>query len=88
MKNAFEKATAKNAEKKAIGCTKMYRVGVMRWASGEVRRGHTSYDSPPKNPESPRSTCLAWRGDLLRRAPDSKRFAHSAGPVSLSVLLA
>ena len=45
MKNAFEKATAKNAEKKSIGCDRMRRVGVMCWASGEVRRGHTSYDS-------------------------------------------
>ena len=45
MKNAFEKATEKNAEKKTIGCTNMNWVGVMCWASGEVRRGHTSYDS-------------------------------------------
>ena len=45
MKNAFEKANAKNAEKKSIACTKTNWVGVMCWASGEVRRGHTSYDS-------------------------------------------
>ena len=45
MKNAFEKAIAKNAEKKSIGPDRTRRVGVMCWASGEVRRGHTSYDS-------------------------------------------
>ena len=45
MKNVFEKASAKNAEKKSLTCDNMRRVGVMCWASGEVRRGHTSYDS-------------------------------------------
>ena len=49
------------------------RVGVMRWASGEVRRGHTSYDSLRTGSRSEsRSSCSARRGDLLRRAADLK----------------
>ena len=39
------KRVRKNAPKKSLTWTKMRRVGVMCWASGEVRRGHTSYDS-------------------------------------------
>ena len=38
MKNALEEVTAKNAEKKSIGCDRMRWVGVMRWASGRVGR--------------------------------------------------
>ena len=48
MKNALEEVTAKNAKKKSQRCGNTRWSGVMRWASGEVRRGHTPYDSPPK----------------------------------------
>ena len=60
MKNAFEKATAKSDEKKSIGRTNTIWVGVMRWASGEVRRGHTSYDSLRTGSRSESRSCKAF----------------------------
>ena len=40
-----ERDPKKSRKKKRQHATKTRGVGVMRWASGEVRRGHTSYDS-------------------------------------------
>ena len=48
MKNALEEVTAKNAEKKSIGCDRMRWVGVMRWASGRVGRVILRMISLPK----------------------------------------
>ena len=80
MKNAFEKAIAKNAEKKSLTCDNMRRVGVMCWASGEVRRGHTSYDSLR------RVTAIQCKvshtpQDLLRRAADFNAYGSCRPPL-------
>ena len=62
----------------------MVRVGVMRVASGEVRRGHTSYDSL-RRVTAIRFQMFHTPQDLLRRAADFNRYAHSAGPLTLRV---
>ena len=59
-------------------------VGVMCWASGEVRRGHTSYDSLRRDPDlNPDQSYLARRGDLLRRAADFQAYGSCRPPLGL-----
>ena len=80
MKNAVEEVTAKDAGKKSIGRDGMRWVGVMCWASGEVRRGHTSYDSLR------RVTAIQCKvshtpQDLLRRAADFNAYGSCRPPL-------
>ena len=80
MENAVENVTQKKAEKKTARRDKDVRVGGMCWASGEVRRGHTSYDSLR------RVTAIRFQvshtpQDLLRRAADFNAYGSCRPPL-------
>ena len=55
----------------------------MRWASGEVRRGHTSYDSLRRIQINPDQSYLSRRGDLLRRVADFQAYGSCRPPLGL-----
>ena len=74
----------KNSQKKnsnpAQTPDKDIRVGVMRWANGEVRRGHTSYDSL-RRVTAIQCKVFHTPQDLLRRAADLKPYGSCRPPL-------
>ena len=70
-----------NRKKGRKKISKMVRVGVMRVASGEVRRGHTSYDSL-RRVTAIRCKVSHTPQDLLRRAADLKPCGSCRPPFS------